>query len=58
VELFSEFGHRFFDLRRFDELDQALSGVKADWNSTDNLLPLPQVELNLNPNIGPQNSGY
>jgi tetratricopeptide (TPR) repeat protein len=58
VELFSEFGHRFFDLRRFDVLDQTLSGVKADWNNTDNLLPLPQTELNLNPNIGPQNSGY
>ena len=58
VELFSEFGHRFFDLRRFDALDSALSGVKADWNNTDNLLPLPQTELNLNPNLGPQNSGY
>ncbi|MDP3680034.1 MAG: RagB/SusD family nutrient uptake outer membrane protein [Flavobacterium sp.] len=58
VELFSEFGHRFFDLRRFDALDQALSGVKANWNNTDNLLPLPQNELNLNPNIGPQNPGY
>jgi hypothetical protein len=58
VELFSEFGHRFFDLRRFDALDKTLSGVKADWNNTDNLLPLPQTELNLNPNIGPQNPGY
>ncbi|SEB00757.1 SusD family protein [Flavobacterium gillisiae] len=58
VELFSEFGHRFFDLRRFDALDRTLSGVKADWNNTDNLLPLPQTELNLNPNIGPQNPGY
>ncbi|UFH34557.1 RagB/SusD family nutrient uptake outer membrane protein [Flavobacterium acetivorans] len=58
VELFSEFGHRFFDLRRFGALDRTLSGIKADWNNTDNLLPLPQNELNLNPNIGPQNSGY
>lgn len=58
VELFSEFGHRFFDLRRFTALDQTLSGVKADWNNTDKLLPLPQIELNLNPNIGPQNPGY
>lgn len=58
VELFSEFGHRFFDLKRFNAVDNALSNVKADWNSTDALLPLPQTELNLNPNIGPQNPGY
>jgi hypothetical protein len=58
VELFSEFGHRFFDLKRFNALDSALSNVKADWNSTDALFPLPQTELNLNPNIGPQNPGY
>jgi hypothetical protein len=58
VELFSEFGHRFFDLRRFGALDGTLSGIKADWNTTDNLLPLPQTELNLNPNIEPQNPGY
>lgn len=58
VELFSEFGHRFFDLKRFNALDSALSNVKADWNSTDALLPLPQTELNLNPNLRPQNPGY
>ncbi|BDU25161.1 membrane protein [Flavobacterium sp. GSB-24] len=58
VEFFTEFGHRFLDLKRFGALDQVLSAKKASWQSTDRLLPLPQRELNLNPNLEPQNSGY
>jgi hypothetical protein len=41
VEFFTEFGHRFLDLKRYGTLDDALQGVKADWQSTDRLLPLP-----------------
>lgn len=58
VELFTEFAHRFLDLKRFGVLDQVLSSKKASWQSTDRLLPIPQRELNLNPNLEPQNSGY
>lgn len=58
VELFTEHGHRFFDLKRANRLDEALSPVKAGWNSTDRLLPLPESELILNPNLNPQNPGY
>jgi hypothetical protein len=58
VELFTEFGHRFLDLKRYGALDDALKNTKADWQSTDQLLPLPQSELNLNPNVAPQNQGY
>ncbi|GAA6765739.1 hypothetical protein AAFH68_16770 [Flavobacterium sp. CGRL1] len=58
VEFFSEFGHRFLDLKRFGALDKALSSKKASWQTTDRLLPLPQRELNLNPNLEPQNTGY
>lgn len=58
VELFTEGGHRFFDLRRAGQLDAALSPLKPGWNSTDALVPLPQSELLLNPNLLPQNSGY
>lgn len=58
TELFCEFGHRFFDLKRNGLLDTALSPVKPGWNTTDRLLPLPQKELLLNPNLAPQNESY
>lgn len=58
VELFAEHGHRFFDLKRANRLDEVLSPVKAGWNTTDRLLPLPESELMLNPNLNPQNLGY
>lgn len=56
-ELFSEYGHRFFDLKRIGKLDAVLS-VKPGWNTTDNLFPIPESELTLNPNLKPQNPGY
>jgi len=57
-ELFTEFGHRFFDLKRFGTVDATLGSVKAGWSNTDILFPLPQTELNANPNLLPQNPGY
>lgn len=57
-EFFTEQGHRFFDLKRFNKLDQQLSSLKPGWNPTDNLLPIPQSELSTNPNLRPQNPGY
>ncbi|WP_409415784.1 RagB/SusD family nutrient uptake outer membrane protein [Flavobacterium sp. PS2] len=56
-ELFTEYGHRFFDLKRTGKLDTILS-LKTGWNTTDNLLPIPESELTLNPNLKPQNPGY
>lgn len=58
VEFFTEFGHRFMDLKRLGALDKELTNKKASWQSTDRLLPIPQRELNLNPNLKPQNTGY
>lgn len=58
LELFSEFGHRFFDLKRFGVIDMILSAQKTGWNTTDILWPVPESELLLNPNLAPQNSGY
>ncbi|MFP9114755.1 RagB/SusD family nutrient uptake outer membrane protein [Flavobacterium sp. RHBU_3] len=58
VEFFTEFGHRFFDLKRTGQLDSALQGLKPGWNSTDALFPIPADELSLNPNLSPQNPGY
>lgn len=56
-ELFTEFGHRFFDLKRFGQLDEVLD-FKPGWNNTNMLFPLPEEELLINPNIEPQNPGY
>src|SRR5690606_28370132 len=58
VELFTEHGHRFFDLRRANQLDVVLGPVKPGWNTTDRLLPIPEKELLVNPNLQPQNPGY
>jgi len=58
VELFTEFGHRFFDLKRNARLDDILGTLKPGWDSTDALLPLPATELGLNPGMLPQNPGY
>jgi hypothetical protein len=57
LELFTEQGHRFFDLKRNGMLDVTLS-VKPGWNPTDALWPLPQNELLINPLLEPQNPGY
>lgn len=58
LEFFTEFGHRFFDLKRFNALDAALSGIKPGWNSFEAQLPVPESELILNKNLLPQNTGY
>lgn len=57
-ELFTESGHRFFDLQRFKKLDAVLSLVKPGWDTNDQLLPIPENEMNTNPNLRPQNPGY
>ena len=57
LELFTEFGHRFFDLKRLGRLDDTLS-LKSGWNTNDHLWPLPLTELIANPNLSPQNPGY
>lgn len=57
-EFFTEHGHRFFDLKRFNQLDAVLSPLKVGWNTTDALFPIPQNELNANSSLGIQNPGY
>lgn len=57
-ELFTEFGQRFFDLKRSGLIDNVLSISKPGWNSTDKFWPIPELELNANPNLNPQNPGY
>ena len=59
VELFTEWGHRWFDLRRTNRANEVLSGFgEKDWQETDVLWPIPQGELDINPNFLPQNPGY
>lgn len=57
-ELFTEYGHRFFDLKRTGTIDTVLTPSKPGWNTDDALFPLPQNELSANPNLNPQNKGY
>lgn len=57
-EFFTEYGHRFFDLKRSGTINNTLTGLKPGWDSTDVLFPLPQTELATNPNLRPQNLGY
>ncbi|MFH6991867.1 RagB/SusD family nutrient uptake outer membrane protein [Flavobacterium sp. FlaQc-48] len=58
LEFFTEFGHRFFDLKRFDAIDSVLLGSKPQWDSFKAILPIPESELILNTNLNPQNTGY
>lgn len=58
VELFVEWGHRWFDLKRTNRADAVLGALKPTWQSTDDLFPFPQIELDKNPNLRPQNPGY
>jgi starch-binding outer membrane protein, SusD/RagB family len=58
VELFAEWGHRWFDLKRTGRADIVLGPVKSpNWQSTDVLFPIPHEEINLNIHLT-QNPGY
>jgi starch-binding outer membrane protein, SusD/RagB family len=58
VELFSEWGHRWLDLKRTRLADQVLGSVKAPgWQSTDTLYPIPKLDITNDPNLT-QNPGY
>ncbi|WP_421812347.1 RagB/SusD family nutrient uptake outer membrane protein [Flagellimonas sp.] len=58
VELFTEQGHRWFDLRRTGRATAVLGMFKPDWEDSDVLFPIPEIELQANPNLSPQNQGY
>ncbi|OOV20519.1 RagB/SusD family nutrient uptake outer membrane protein [Flavobacterium sp. LM4] len=58
VELFTEQGHRWFDLKRTARAENVLSALKPNWQNTQLLLPIPEAELLLNTNLLPQNTGY
>jgi starch-binding outer membrane protein, SusD/RagB family len=63
IELFAEWGHRWFDLKRTGQINSVMSIVTpqkmggGNWNSYQQLFPIPQAERNLDPNLT-QNEGY
>ena len=57
-ELFTEHGHRWFDIKRFGIQFEVLEPLKPGWRSTNILFPIPESELLMNPNLNPQNLGY
>lgn len=58
TELFCEWAHRWYDLKRTGRVNDVLAPLKGSgWQSTDVLWPIPQQEINLNPSLT-QNPGY
>lgn len=57
LELFAEWGHRWYDLKRTGRMEAVLSAQKPNWESSASLYPIPETEVLRNPNIT-QNAGY
>lgn len=61
VELFTEWGHRWLDLKRTGRANTIMPVVSSQkggsWSSNDQLFPIPQLDRNNNPNLS-QNAGY
>lgn len=58
LELFTEWGHRWFDLKRTKQSTIVLKPIKgATWQDTDTLYPIPVDATSTNPNLT-QNPGY
>lgn len=58
VELFAEYGHRWFDLKRTGRTEAVIKAAKpATWKSHAVLFPIPQAARNTNSKLG-QNTGY
>ncbi len=61
IELFTEWGHRWFDLQRTDSINSVMATVEplkgGTWSSYRSLFPVPLSEIELNGNLT-QNPGY
>jgi hypothetical protein len=61
AELFTEWGHRWFDLIRTDSVNSVMSVITpqkgGSWTPDWALFPIPQSEITINPNLT-QNPGY
>ena len=56
-ELFTEWGHRWLDLKRTSLAGEVLGSANPLWQETDALYPIPEQERIKNPNLT-QNDGY
>lgn len=56
-ELFTEWGHRWLDLKRTGKAGQVLGTDDPFWQATDIYYPIPEEERMKNPNLN-QNNGY
>ncbi len=56
-ELFAEWGHRWFDLIRWNTIDEVLGKAKTTWQPYAKYLPIPSKEILLNTYLT-QNPGY
>ncbi len=57
VELFTEWADRWFNLKRTGKADAVLSRIKPQWQPHQKLYPIPNTELQANPNMV-NNPGY
>lgn len=61
VELFTEFSHRFYDMKRTEVIDGVMANIApmkgGTWSHFKQLFPLPVNDLRLNPKLDP-NPGY
>jgi len=62
VELFTEWGDRWLDLKRTGKIGTVMAAVTpikgGNWLPFKALFPIPFSEIKLNPNLKPQNPGY
>ncbi|WP_343746382.1 RagB/SusD family nutrient uptake outer membrane protein [Chitinophaga sp.] len=57
IELMTEWGNRWLDLKRFHLCSTILKPIKAGWQDTDTLFPIPLQAILENKNLT-QNTGY
>jgi hypothetical protein len=59
IELFAEWGHRWFDLKRTGKASSVLGAISAKqpWSDNQLLYPIPILDLTNDPNLV-QNAGY
>jgi hypothetical protein len=61
VELFTEQGHRWIDMKRMGVINNIMPAVATEkggtWNSNWQWYPIPLTQIRLDPNIT-QNTGY
>lgn len=57
VELFVEWGHRWYDLKRTGKATEVLGTLKPTWTQSDSLWPIPMSQIRINTSWQ-QNPGY